>query len=157
MLAYARTLAHVFDPMTAYWCLDEVGALRGVILEVHNTYGGRHNYVIDGADASDTTMAKGFYVSPFNEVAGNYRAQVRLTPDKVAVAIALSLGGSPLLTASVAGTPRPATTGAVVRRCLRRPLMAQRVSALIRAHGIYLWLRRLPVIPRATSHRKDHA
>jgi hypothetical protein len=26
--------------------------------------------------------------------------------------------------------------------------MTQRVTALIRAHGIRLWLRRLPVVPR---------
>ena len=28
------------------------------------------------------------------------------------------------------------------------PLMTQRVSGLIRVHGIWLWLRRLPVRPR---------
>jgi len=30
----------------------------------------------------------------------------------------------------------------------RNPLPSQRVSALIRWHGIRLWLRRLPVVPR---------
>ncbi len=31
---------------------------------------------------------------------------------------------------------------------LRRPFMTHRTSALIRRHGIALWLRRLPVVPR---------
>jgi hypothetical protein len=30
----------------------------------------------------------------------------------------------------------------------RRPLVTQRTSGLIRRHGVALWLRRLPVIPR---------
>jgi DUF1365 family protein len=30
----------------------------------------------------------------------------------------------------------------------RNPLMTQRVSGLIRVHGIWLWLRRLPVRQR---------
>jgi hypothetical protein len=39
---------------------------------------------------------------------------------------------------------------------LRNPLVPQRTSALIRRHGIALWLRRLPVIPRpAHAPQKD--
>ena len=54
------------------------------------------------------------------------------------------------VTATVSGRPRPATNRAVLARFARRPFMAQRVSALIRVHGIWLWLRRLPVHPRTT-------
>ena len=39
---------------------------------------------------------------------------------------------------------------ALGRRLIRQPLMPQRVSALIRVHGIWLWLRGLPV--RAHPH-----
>ena len=45
MLAHARVLGHAFDPMTAFWCFAADGALRAVLVEVHNTYGGRHAYV----------------------------------------------------------------------------------------------------------------
>jgi len=39
---------------------------------------------------------------------------------------------------------------ALGRRLIRQPFMPQRVSALIRVHGIWLWLRGLPV--RAHPH-----
>ena len=44
---------------------------------------------------------------------------------------------------------------AVVRQLVRKPLMPQRVSALIRVHGIWLWLRRLPVVPRPTHRPQE--
>lgn len=152
MLANARVLGHTFDPMSAFWCFGADGALRAVLVEVHNTYGGRHAYVLrpDATGRADT--AKEFYVSPFNDVEGDYAIRFHLAPGRVGVAIRLLVGAEPLVTASVTGVPEPATTPAVVRTVLRHPLMTQRVSGLIRVHGIWLWLRRLPVRPRpATS------
>ena len=150
MLAYARTLGHVFDPMSAFWCLDRDDHLRGVVIEVRNTYGGRHTYVVPADQVKGADLDKVFYVSPFNDVSGSYRASLRLGPERVAVSIRLDRDGSPVVTATVSGRPRPATNRAVLARFARRPFMAQRVSALIRAHGIWLWLRRLPVHPRTT-------
>ena len=53
-----------------------------------------------------------------------------------------------MFTATVTGDLRPATRGRVLRAVARNPIPSQRVSALIRWHGIRLWLRRLPVVPR---------
>jgi DUF1365 family protein len=46
------------------------------------------------------------------------------------------------------GVRRAATASHLVRMLLRQPLGSYRVAALIRLHGIALWLRRLPVVPR---------
>jgi uncharacterized protein len=54
--------------------------------------------------------------------------------------------------ASFDGTPAPATPTALAQAVLRRPLMPLRVSVLIRLHGVWLWLRRLPIVDRPT-HR----
>ena len=148
MLAHARVLGHVFDPMSAFWVFAPDGSLRAVLVEVHNTYGGRHAYVLQPDAQGRATMDKEFYVSPFNEVEGEYAIRLTLAPDTVGVAIRLRVRDEPLVTATVTGTPRPATTSAVARSALRHPLMTQRVSGLIRVHGIWLWLRRLPVRPR---------
>ena len=148
MLAHARVLGHVFDPMTAFWCLRSDGSLVAVVVEVHNTYGGRHAYVLRPDEYGDDEVAKAFYVSPFNDVEGCYGIRVRLSPRRVGVAIRLHVGDEPLVTATVTGVPRPATRHAVLAAAVRHPLMPQRVTALIRMHGIWLWLRRLPVRPR---------
>ncbi len=148
MLAHARVLGHVFDPMSAFWVFAPDGTQRAVLVEVHNTYGGRHAYVLRPDSGGRDDVEKAFYVSPFNDVEGEYAIRLTLTPRTVGVAIRLRVGDEPLVTATVTGTPRPATTSAVARTAARHPLMPQRVSGLIRAHGIWLWLRRLPVRPR---------
>ncbi len=54
-----------------------------------------------------------------------------------------------MFTALGARRPRsPPPAAASLRAVARNPLPSQRVSALIRWHGIRLWLRRLPVVPR---------
>ena len=42
----------------------------------------------------------------------------------------------------------PATRRRTLGAVARNPFPSQRVSALIRWHGVRLWLRRLPVVPR---------
>ena len=154
-LANARALGYVFDPLTTYFCLDADGHLEGVLAEVHNTYGERHCYPLEAVHeapsdgvGSSTRTDKEFYVSPFFTVDGRYDIRTRLTDDRVAVAITLTQGGETVFTGSVHGPLRPATPATTLAAVARNPLPSQRVSALIRWHGIKLWLRRLPVIPR---------
>ncbi len=148
VLANARSLGYVFDPLTTYFCFDADGALEGVLAEVHNTYGERHCYPLSVVEKSPATVDKEFYVSPFFAVEGRYDIRTKLTGSEVMVAISLSQDDQTVFTASVHGDLEPARTGRVVRAVAANPLPSQRVAALIRWHGIRLWLRRLPVIPR---------
>ena len=152
MLANARVLGHVFDPLTVFWCLDADDALVCVVAEVHNTYGERHVYLLAPDEAGRAATDKEFYVSPFNDLSGCYDMRFTLTPGRVATTIVLRRGGEVAFSASLNGRAVPATRAAVVRQLLTKPLMPQRVSALIRTHGVYLWLRRLPVV-RRPHHR----
>ena len=148
VLANARSLGYVFDPLTTYFCFDAQGELEGVLAEVHNTYGERHCYPLP-VDRRRASTDKTFYVSPFFAVEGRYDITTKMTDDQVAVAISLtSPDGGTLFTAAVHGDLEPATRGRTLKRVAANPLPSQRVSALIRWHGIRLWLRRLPVVPR---------
>jgi len=148
LLANVRSLGYVFDPLSTYFCFDGDGRLEGVLAEVHNTYGERHCYPLAVAGARTATVDKEFYVSPFFTVEGRYDIRTRITGSEVAVGISLTQGDTTVFTAAVHGPLEPATPGRVVRAVLRNPLPSQRVAALIRWHGVRLWLRRLPVIPR---------
>lgn len=150
MLAHARVLGHTFDPMTAFWCLTADGTLRAVVVEVHNTYGDRHAYLVDPDDVGRATVTKEFYVSPFNDPTGAYEMRLQLTPALVAVAIRLNRAGERILDAGLVGKPIPATNRTLMSTFARHAFMTQRVTALIRLHGIWLWLRRLPILPRPT-------
>ena len=148
MLANARSLGFVFDPLTTYFCLAADGTLEGVLAEVHNTYAERHCYPLDVAAEQTARVDKEFYVSPFFAVEGRYDIRTRITGGDVAVGISLTQGEHTLFTASVHGDLQPATRSRVLSAVLRNPFPSQRVAALIRWHGVRLWLRRLPVVPR---------
>lgn len=151
MLAHPRVAGHTFNPMTAYWCVS-AGVVHAVVVEVHNTYGGRHAYVVSGADAeAGTRLEKAFYVSPFNDVSGMYAVRVRASARHIAVSIALEQDGERTLIATLSGRVEPLTRRTLASVLVRDPLMPQRVSAQIRVHGIWLWLRRLPVRSRPDS------
>ena len=148
MLANARVLGYVFNPLTVYWCHRSDGSLACVVAEVHNTYGERHCYLLVTDEAGRARAAKDFYVSPFLAVDGEYRMHLPVPDERLSLAITLRQNGSMAFVASVAGVRTAATPRALVRMVARRPLVTLRTSALIRRHGVALWLRRLPVIPR---------
>jgi DUF1365 family protein len=148
MLANARTLGHVFDPITVYWCLRPDDTLRCIVAEVHNTYGERHAYVLEPDESGEASVDKEFYVSPFNDVSGRYTLRFTLTKDQVQVQVTLTRGGEVVFDAGFDGVPEQATSQTLLRTALLRPASSQKVSLLIRLHGIYPWLRRLPVAPR---------
>ena len=153
VLTNARTAGYVFNPLTTYFVFAADDSLEGILAEVHNTYGERHVYPLPASAASGgTTTDKDFYVSPFFAVEGRYDIRARLTDDRVSVAITLTQGDEQVFTGSVDGRLAPATRRTASRALLRDPLASQRVTALIRWHGVRLWLRRLPVITR-TPHR----
>jgi cyclopropane-fatty-acyl-phospholipid synthase len=157
MLANARVLGYVFNPLTVHWCLDrQTGEVRCVVAEVHNTYGERHAYLLRTDARGASVTDKVFYVSPFYDVSGRYRLTFGLSPQRVAVTVTLHRGGDPTsrpdFTASFHGAPEPVTPRRLLRQVLRRPLMSQQVSLLIKAHGVWLWARRLPVQARS-PHR----
>ncbi|MGV9666686.1 DUF1365 domain-containing protein [Nocardia niigatensis] len=147
MLTNARVLGYVFNPLTVYWCHDDSGSLRCVVAEVHNTYGGRHRYLLP-PDA-EAVVAKQFYVSPFNPVAGRYRLRAPVPEDRLRVAIALeSPEGRPLFAASVRGRVLVADRRTLTSVLVAHPLETLRISALIRLQGLRLWARGLPIFPR---------
>ena len=148
MLAHARSLGHVFNPLSVFWCLAPNGRLTAAVLEVHNTYGGRHAYLVDVDDAGRAHVDKAFYVSPFNDESGEYRVRLVLEEHRVAVAVRLVRNAQTVLDAALAGTPTPATGRTLLSTAARHLSMTHRVTALIRLHGMRLWMRRLPVVPR---------
>jgi uncharacterized protein len=148
MLTNARVLGHVFNPLSVFWCHDASGLMSCVIAEVHNTYGGRHCYLLfpDGHGRADA--AKEFYVSPFLPVEGTYRMRFPEPGARLDVSIRLDLPGRPPFVAVLRGTRRPGTAAHLLRLLVRHPFPTLAVSVRIRLQGIRLYLRGLPVISR---------
>jgi len=160
LLTCPRVAGHVFNPLSVFYCFTtSAGAdpaeLTAVIAEVHNTYGGRHVYLLRPDDAGRDTVGKQFYVSPFLPMGGTYLMRTPLPGDGLSVSIALRQGGQTPFVATLTGRGRPITTGSAITALLRWPLLTLRTAALIRWQGIRLWLRKVPVQPRPADATAD--
>jgi len=152
MLAHARVLGYVFNPLTVYWCHRADGTLAAVVAEVHNTYRQRHAYLLPGA-VSD--VPKRFYVSPFYPVDGRYRMSLPEPDASLALSVRLDRPDGHAFAASVRGRAVPATWRALLRAAARHPWSTAAVSVLIRGQGVRLYLRGLPVIPRPAHQPQE--
>jgi hypothetical protein len=155
MLANARVLGHVFNPLSVFWCHDPDGALRCVIAEVHNTYSERHCYLLQPDERGRAEFAKEFYVSPFYPVDGQYVMRLPEPGERLALSVELHRGEARPFVATVRGQRRSADSRALLRAALRVPLATLTVAAQIRFQGIKLWARRLPIVPRPEHHRQE--
>jgi hypothetical protein len=147
-LLQARVLGYVFNPLTLYWCHDSHGVLRHVVAEVHNTYGGRHAYLLPPDGTRPAMVMKKLYVSPFNDVDGHYLVRAPRPEDEVDVTISLHRENQPAFVVTMRGTRRVASIREIARLQLVAPLAPLMGALVIRVQGITLWLRRVPVVPR---------
>jgi len=148
MLANARVLGHVFNPLSVFWCYGADGRPGCVVLEVHNTYGDRHAYLVHPDEQGRARVDKEKYVSPFHDTSGWYDVHVPEPGHSVHVAVSLHPEHGTVFSASLRGRSRPATLPAVLRAAATRPCEPLRVALRIRVQGIRLWLRRVPIQPR---------
>jgi predicted NAD/FAD-binding protein len=145
MAANARAFGYCFNPITVFWCFDAAQSLACAIVEVHNTYGGRHPYLVHPDRHGRARIGKELYVSPFHGTDGWYDVRVPVPGEELLVAVTLHTDDGATFSASLAGRRTRTSPG-------RAAPAALKASALIRAHGVGLWLRRLPVQPRPAGH-----
>ncbi|MFD8573319.1 DUF1365 domain-containing protein [Streptomyces sp. NPDC059639] len=153
MLTHARVFGYVFNPITLYWCHGPDGTPRCVVAEVHNTYRGRHSYLLHPDGAGRAVTDKEFYVSPFFPVDGRYRMRLPAPGGRVDLTVQLERDGGRPFTATVRGARREVRARTLLRLAVRRPWSTLAVSAAIRLHGVRLYLRGLPVQPRPASRQ----
>jgi DUF1365 family protein len=135
-----------------FWCLDDAGRQVATVVEVHNTYGDRHGYLVHPDERGRASVPKAMYVSPFHGTDGTYDLAVPLPGDRLHIAVGLRTDDDAVFSASLTGTRL--RDGASRRQAWRAAPAALRGSLLIRLHGIRLWARRLPVQPRPHHHQE---
>lgn len=147
MAANARALGYCFNPISVFWCFDATGGLAATVVEVHNTYGDRHAYLVHPDESGRAHVSKQMYVSPFHGTDGRYELVVPVPTDRLQVSVRLVGTDGTVFDASI--------TGHVADVHPLRAAPAALLGALrIRAHGLWLWARGLPVRPRPTHHQE---
>jgi uncharacterized protein len=154
-LMQARVLGYVFNPLTLYWCHDADGVLRHIVAEVHNTYGGRHAYLLPPNGDRPAMVRKELYVSPFNDVDGYYLVHAPRPDTELDVRISLHRENQPAFVATMRGSRRSAGIGELLKLQLVAPLAPLMGAIGIRVQGITLWLRRVPVMPHPEATERE--
>ena len=148
MAAAARAFGYCFNPISVHWCWDATGRHAATVVEVHNTYGDRHAYLVHPDEQGRATTPKAMYVSPFHGTDGRYDLVVPVPQDdRLDIVVNLTTADGSGFHAALSGRRSEISP-------LRAAPAAIRGAVLIRMHGIWLWLRRLPVQPRPTHSQK---
>ncbi|MEQ1770335.1 MAG: DUF1365 domain-containing protein [Devosia sp.] len=150
MLCYPRILGYVFNPLTVYFCSDRTGVLRGILYEVHNTFGERRTYIIrpEGEAPIRHSADKEMYVSPFVPMDCAYHFNIVPPAGRVAIGITETDAQGVLLTASFAGKHEELTDRTLLRAFFAYPLMTLKVTAAIHWEAIKLLIKGVRYIPR---------
>lgn len=150
LLAMPRVLGLGFNPLSIWYCDDRDGAPLACVLEVRNTFGEHHHYVLD-ARAGYPLRArrdKVFHVSPFIDMTPRYDFRIEAPPDapgeRLGVFIRESDAYGHLLTATQTGVAQALTSGRLLRAVSRAPWMPIQVLALIHWQALKIWLRGTP-------------
>ncbi|MCI2398950.1 DUF1365 domain-containing protein [Aliiroseovarius sp. N1Y82] len=141
-----------FNPVS-FWIALADGTPRVFVAEVNSTFGQRHCYVCAHEDfrpiqRGDTlTAEKLMHVSPFQQVAGQYRFNFAMNESEIDIRISFENGDHGVL-ATLSGKRLPATGASLIGAALRRPLGAVRVLALIHWQAAILYLKRAPFLKK---------
>jgi DUF1365 family protein len=148
--AFPRMLGYVFNPVSFWLCHDKRGALRAVLCEVNNTFGEHHHYLLVHPDRrpivdSDTMKAhKVFHVSPFCDVAGEYRFQFKVREAATLIRIDYDDPEGRLLLTAISGKSSAFDAVALMRAFLLYPWMTLGVIARIHLQALRLWIKGVP-------------
>lgn len=154
---YPRVLGYTFKPVSFWYCHRDKasgGGLAAIVVEVNNTFGERHCYLLRGESLSfgrELRAKKVFHVSPFCAVEGQYRFRFMRTesrfdaePARTVARIDHDDEQGPLIQTSVSGVLTPLTPQAARAAFFGMPLMTLGVMARIHWQALKLFYKRVP-------------
>ncbi len=150
LLCSPRVLGYVFNPLSVYFADGPDGQLRGVIYQVHNTFGDAHTYVaqVDGDAPWRHGADKVFHVSPFFDVAGRYHFTLRPLEETFSLSILKAREDGPDFYANMQLHAKPVTDKALAGLFASQPFSTLKTILAIHGEAIRL------VFKGARYHRR---
>ena len=153
---YPRVWGYTFKPVSFWYCHRADGSLRAIVVEVNNTFGERHCYLLDQPRYGvEQVTRKCFHVSPFCSSEGQYRFRFMRThhdkQERTVARVDYDDGLGPLINTSVSGVLEPITAAAKRRALWRYPAMTFMVMARIHWQALHLWLKRIGVVSKPAA------
>ncbi len=150
---YPRVFGYTFKPVSFWYCHTADGQLRAIVVEVNNTFGERHCYLLDAPRyGQELTANKVFHVSPFCTLEGGYRFRFMRSEydgvEKTVARIDYDDATGPLLETSVSGTLEPLTPASMRKALWRYPAMTFGLIARIHWQAFKLWRKCVPFVSK---------
>ena len=161
LVTFPRVLGARFYPVSFWYLFGADGAPRGVLAEVHNTYGDRHNYLLHNNGApfewdSRPHATKAFFVSPFVQREGvTYEFAFAEPADSLDARIRSFVEGELTLTTSLALEAHELTDAALVSTVLRHGPMSVVALILIHWQALKLLAKRVPLYPHTPPSEQE--
>ncbi len=157
---YPRVLGFTFKPVSFWFCHralgDKGGSLRAIVVEVNNTFGERHCYLLDSPNFGiELHATKVFHVSPFCATAGTYRFRfmraMRGNVEKTIARIDFDDSDGAVLETSVSGTLQAITRASIRTALWRYPIMTLGVVFHIHLQALRLWSKHVRFFPKPAA------
>lgn len=157
LLCMPRVLGYAFNPLSIFYCHHPSGGLAAVVLEVNNTFGQRHCYVVEasGGEVLRRSCAKTFFVSPFLDLDMTYDFRLAAPGARAATAI-LGRGAdsAPIISAAFCGSRRDLTDRELAQAFRRHPLLTLKVIAAIHWEAAKLIAKGMRLQPNPAPLRR---
>ncbi|MGL6111789.1 MAG: DUF1365 domain-containing protein [Rubrivivax sp.] len=152
---YPRVLGYVFKPVSFWYCERADGSLAAILVEVNNTFGERHCYLLAGeslAYGHDLRARKVFHVSPFSPIVGGYRFRFMRNRsadgERCVARIDHEDADGALLQTSLSGRLAPLTGASLRAAFFGMPMMSFGVIARIHWQALRVWVKRVPYVKK---------
>ena len=165
---YPRVLGYAFKPVSFWYCHRDDASLAAIVVEVNNTFGERHCYLLAGPKlrlGAEVEARKVLHVSPFCAVAGSYRfrflhaglhpfaASARNGIARTVARIDHHDEAGLLIRTSVSGVLEPLSPSRVRAAFFGMPLMTWGVIVRIHWQALRLWMRKVPFFTKPPAPR----
>lgn len=155
LLTQLRQFGHYFSPLNLFFCFDGTAdRVDAIVAEVSNTpWNERRLYVlapagaVNGARELRFCHPKDFHVSPFMDMAADYRWRIALPAERLQVAIRSVAAHRPAFTAAMTLERRLWSDRELAGVLMRFPLSSLQILAAIHWQALRLWTKRCPFYP----------
>jgi DUF1365 family protein len=154
LFTHPRVLGYVFNPASFLFCLDKQEKLQAVIVQVNNTFGESHCYVVFNKDSSPILQNqwleadKEFHVSPFFNIEGCYKFRFIFEQNKIAIWIDYFTNEKTLLTSVICKKEVDFGNLNLILAFIKIPFLTFKIIILIHIQALKIVIKKIKYIAK---------